>query len=48
MRGSVSVCLYKGRQIEKTCINFFEESGLIATLRMKKDSQKEIYLCPNN
>ena len=32
MRGSVSVCLFKGRQIEKTCINFFEESGLIATL----------------
>ena len=32
MRGSVSVCLYKGRQIEKTCINFFEESGLSAIL----------------
>ena len=32
MRGSVSVCLYKHRQIEKTCINFFEEYGLIATL----------------
>ena len=34
MRGSVSVCLYKGRQIEKTCVNFFEESGLIATLKI--------------
>ena len=33
MRGSVSVCLYKGRQIEKTCINFFKESGLSATLK---------------
>ena len=32
MRGSVSICLYKGRQIKKTCINFFEESGLNATL----------------
>ena len=32
MRGSVSVCLHKGRQIEKRCINFFEESGLNATL----------------
>ena len=32
MRGSVSVCPYKGRQIEKTCIKFFQESGLIATL----------------
>ena len=32
MRGSVSACLYKGRQIEKTCMNFFEESGLNATL----------------
>ena len=32
MRGSVSVCLYKGRQIEITCIIFFEESGLSATL----------------
>ena len=39
MRGSVSVCLYKGRQIEKTFINFFEESGLNATLKSLK--QKE-------
>ena len=35
MRGSVSICLYKFRQIEKTCINFFEESGLNATLTFK-------------
>ena len=34
MRGSVSVYLYKGRQIEKKCINFFEESGLNATLML--------------
>ena len=40
MRGIVSACLYKGRQIEKTCINFFEESGVNATLRDKVNMLK--------
>ena len=31
MHGNLLVCLYKGRQIEKKCINFFEESGLRAS-----------------
>ena len=38
MRGSVSVCLYKGQQIEKNVHQFFfEESGLIATLKPQKN-----------
>ena len=41
MRGSVSVCLCKGRQIEKTCINFFEESGLNATLSSNVSTDRQ-------
>ena len=42
MPGNVSVCLYKGRQTEKTCINFFEESDLIATLEGTIPSLKKL------